>query len=560
MFKHFLFLVLLTFSTQILFAQGNLTFRSNTKPTIKGKLIGYNPEVDADLIVWATVTSPALEDIKREAEIQADGTFQIDLEYPLLNRQAWFYVDKLYFGQLFLTKDLMITIDLDGLKNSEKQNFGNPHVQYSGTDGDRVNFANQFSAYLKSQKVDHLRAISKTMRNYDLSAEEKVKQYRQHHQNIINLIDEFTADNPSKYADFLKNERTSRTYSIMASAYWGKEIPASLFNEIIAHEPYFLSSQGIGYYAQVARLIKYPTPERRLDMYKKYLLPSINDATEKQRLSQFIQLDEARLEGRDYDEERYKQESRHLFKNFRDQIGKIEAQLFYETLTQLNLDEEKEALLLANAADRDILRQKPYFEVILPKMKSTWVLDYINLEKDKTKAAMAQMEKELAQSKSGKEKSQLGNIIGTLNNGAELYHAAHEQLSDLFQAIRNEHPGKAIIIDLWAVWCGPCIIDMQRKESDLNKKKLREMGVEVIYLCSSDRGTIETWKKQISKMEMGPAQHIFLSDALSKAIMTNYNLLGYPSHIFLNKDGKYKPDVVNRISKIDFNKVKKNIR
>lgn len=42
---------------------------------------------------------------------------------------------------------------------------------------------------------------------------------------------------------------------------------------------------------------------------------------------------------------------------------------------------------------------------------------------------------------------------------------------------------------------------------------------------------------------------------LSKEIMATFKLMGYPSHVFIDKNGKYHEDVIKWIEHIDFNQL-----
>ena len=152
--------------------------------------------------------------------------------------------------------------------------------------------------------------------------------------------------------------------------------------------------------------------------------------------------------------------------------------------------------------------------------------------------------------------SPIGKNLGTLDSGAEFYQAEQAKLEELLGALRSAAGDKAVLLDVWATWCGPCIFDM--KQSQPNIEKLDKMGVEVVYICVDTGTNRDTWQKKVTELGLS-TKHIFLSTDLSEQIMEYFELKGYPSHVFLDKNGKYHPDVVSSIRNIDFEKIQEKL-
>ena len=87
---------------------------------------------------------------------------------------------------------------------------------------------------------------------------------------------------------------------------------------------------------------------------------------------------------------------------------------------------------------------------------------------------------------------------------------------------------------------------------------LRQMGVEVAYLCTANGTTQDGWMKKVTELDL-PAMHIYLNPALSREIMTFFDLPGYPSHVFLDKNGRYVPNLLHRISELDFEVIREKL-
>lgn len=99
----------------------------------------------------------------------------------------------------------------------------------------------------------------------------------------------------------------------------------------------------------------------------------------------------------------------------------------------------------------------------------------------------------------------------------------------LLQTIVAQHPGKAVFIDMWATWCGPCMKGLEAMEP--LKEKLKESNVVFVYLTneSSPEGT---WKSQVAKT---PGVHYRITNALWSEIP---NLKGIPQYYLYDRHGK----------------------
>lgn len=68
----------------------------------------------------------------------------------------------------------------------------------------------------------------------------------------------------------------------------------------------------------------------------------------------------------------------------------------------------------------------------------------------------------------------------------------------------------------------------------------------------------EKWKQKVAELGIAAPQ-IYLSPALSKSIMSYFELKGYPSHIFIDRDGKYYPDLIHSLRGVDLETVREKM-
>ena len=60
--------------------------------------------------------------------------------------------------------------------------------------------------------------------------------------------------------------------------------------------------------------------------------------------------------------------------------------------------------------------------------------------------------------------------------------------------------------------------------------------------------------------ELGvPGNHIFEEKELSKAIMDQYEVEGFPTYLFFNRQGEYVPGVIDFMSRLDVEEFEKEL-
>ena len=148
--------------------------------------------------------------------------------------------------------------------------------------------------------------------------------------------------------------------------------------------------------------------------------------------------------------------------------------------------------------------------------------------------------------------NQLGEPISELPSGAKLYKVDTMKPETLLSNLKKSFENKALIIDFWATWCSPCL-----KEMPYSKKlheATKDLPVEFIYLCTSSSSSIEKWKAKVAELNIGGI-HIFVEENIENELMNLFSVSGFPSYVFINKNGEYKPGAISRMSMLNDKKL-----
>lgn len=103
---------------------------------------------------------------------------------------------------------------------------------------------------------------------------------------------------------------------------------------------------------------------------------------------------------------------------------------------------------------------------------------------------------------------------------------------DILSAILSKYKGKAVLIDVWATWCGPC--RMGHKLMAPLKEELKGKDIEFVYITSPS-SPYEDWKNMIGDI---PGNHYYLTKEQYNHLLDLYHSNGIPTYAIYDASGK----------------------
>ncbi|MEM9722464.1 MAG: thioredoxin-like domain-containing protein [Bacteroidota bacterium] len=469
---------------------------SSNIPKITGHLLNYSAiSLDSLVIRGSVVILQNPSQKQSEAEIYPDGTFVLPLTSPLPHQQVWFSVGEFYFGLLLVKDSLHIIVDIAKLTFDSIEFLGEG-VRFEGPDAEITSLSNRFIEFEREKQKDlytRTNAIQPTMKSEKVP-DSLIAELRSIFEEFVVLEKAFFTNNPSEFEWLSENERLSELYGKLCHMHWGKQIPRDLKEEILSHKPIAVSNSSTNYYHY---------------------------------LSTWASIQPNSLKKRNLE----------------------------EMLTELSTMPKRKADILKRfILPRDNFKIEAYIDTMLPTVESPWVEDFFqSFKSEKVKEAQG-IQGKLDLGNDSTFVANLGKHVLTLNPQTSFYYSTQTSFEEILTTLQEKYPGKALVFDLWTTWCRPCLTDM--KNSTEVKKELKRHPVEIIYLCLDVNSSKEDWTRRMAELEI-IGDHIFVEEALSKAIMDEFEVPGFPTYLFFNTKGEYVPNVINFMSRLDVEELKK---
>ena len=102
---------------------------------------------------------------------------------------------------------------------------------------------------------------------------------------------------------------------------------------------------------------------------------------------------------------------------------------------------------------------------------------------------------------------------------------------DILQTILDKYKGKAVLIDMWETWCGPCRAG--HKAMAPMKEQMKGQNIQFVYIASPSSPPT-TWQKMIKDID---GDHYYLTEEQNDYILSHFESSGIPTYAIYDTKG-----------------------
>ena len=102
---------------------------------------------------------------------------------------------------------------------------------------------------------------------------------------------------------------------------------------------------------------------------------------------------------------------------------------------------------------------------------------------------------------------------------------------NILQTILDNYKGKAVLIDMWATWCGPCRAG--HKAMAPMKEQMKGQNVQFVYIASPSSPPT-TWLEMIKDID---GDHYYLTEEQNHYILNHFESSGIPTYAIYDTKG-----------------------
>lgn len=352
-------------------------------PIVKGKISNISSEeIKNTEISYTIVTVLGGVQEHKNAIVNVDGTFNLELETSLPYQQIWLRIGKeKFYAGIYAHSDLFIEIDWQKAKQNEIFMIGDG-VKYLGSDG-------EMNVYLN---------------NYIL--------FKQKDKN--NTYQEYIKQNSSKYAWIIENEQESEELGNICTQHWmSQKMEHDLWKKVNNHKSYIVSNDGMLFYRYLYNFIsiketKTVAGNDNTEFCLKYYCQNDNERSKLKALINLVKntstLDSALHKSNLNKRAEY---TRSLYRDADTRILYPKLMAFIDSaFTPSKADFLK---LHDDWQREDIKVRKKKTEIALASMKSGWCKDILTAEYQKTLSRIKEVDNALAVSPKSAKKITLEN-------------------------------------------------------------------------------------------------------------------------------------------------------
>ena len=104
---------------------------------------------------------------------------------------------------------------------------------------------------------------------------------------------------------------------------------------------------------------------------------------------------------------------------------------------------------------------------------------------------------------------------------------------NMLQTILDKYKGKAVLIDIWATWCGPCRYGHKAMAS--MKEQMKGQNIQFVYITSPS-SPLTAWQEMIKDID---GDHYYLTKEQYNYILNKYESEGIPTYAIYNTQGEH---------------------
>ena len=103
---------------------------------------------------------------------------------------------------------------------------------------------------------------------------------------------------------------------------------------------------------------------------------------------------------------------------------------------------------------------------------------------------------------------------------------------NILQTILDNYKGKAVLIDMWETWCGPCRAG--HKTMAPMKEQMKGQNIQFVYIASPSSPPT-TWQEMIKDID---GDHYYLTEEQNYYILSHYESEGIPTYAIYDTKGQ----------------------
>ncbi len=155
------------------------------------------------------------------------------------------------------------------------------------------------------------------------------------------------------------------------------------------------------------------------------------------------------------------------------------------------------------------------------------------VEKDIAARAPKEFEEKLAEIHSYVYAKDEQQIAGELAGNESVFFKKYDGVApeNILQTILDKYKGKAVLIDLWETWCGPCRAG--HKAMAPMKEQMKGQNVQFVYIASPSSPPT-TWQRMITDID---GDHYYLTEEQKNYILQHFESSGIPTYAIYDTKG-----------------------